>query len=201
MHGPDNDISSFTKNLYLYIAIAIAIGAAAVTYFAQQGNTETSLQTLSRTSQRFARALAACKTATYDINGKSYTVTLDGQPQPASADEEISAMLSYTKHAVRGNVNSDAYYDMVCTYDLTDRDIGTKSYIGVLFGGESGKFFPGPTLLIGPKVHVNGLSISGGIGTINYTEGGDASSGVAVEKRFFLDGDTLTYADNGKSGL
>jgi hypothetical protein len=189
MQGPDNNISGFTKNLYLYIAIAIAVIAGAVIYFAQQGNTETSLETLSKTSQRFAKALGACKTATLDINGKSYLVTDVGAGALPGDDASVQTVLSYTNHAVRGNVNSDAYNDMVCSYDLTDKDIGTTSYVGVLFGAEDGRFFPGPTLLLGPQVTVDGMSISAGIGTIQYTE----SNGSKVEKKFFLEGDTLIF--------
>lgn len=202
MQGPDNNISGFTKNLYLYITLGIAIIAGAVVYSAQQGNTESSLELLSKTSQRFARAVAACKTAKYEIDGKSYAVTPAGQPAPEVAPGDTPPpVLTFTDHAVRGNVNSDAYYDMVCTYDLTDKDIGTKSYVGVLFGGEGEQFFPGPTLLIGPQVTVNSLSISGGITTISYTEGGALASSASKERKFFLEGDTLSFTDNGKSGF
>lgn len=195
MEGPNENISSFTKNLYLYIAIGIAIIAGAVVYFAQQGNTETSLETLSKTSDRFAKALAACKTATFDISGTSYLVAPEGQQPDADTTQPV---LVYNNHAVRGNVNSDAFNDMICTYDLTDMTIGAKTYIGVLFGSEDGRFFPGPMLLIGPKVNVETLSITGGIGTITYTESGVSAK---TSRRFYLEGDVLTFNDNGKSGL
>ncbi|HXK38331.1 MAG TPA: hypothetical protein VJ579_04665 [Candidatus Paceibacterota bacterium] len=190
MEGPDNNISSFTKNLYLYIAIIIALGALAVIYFAQQGNTETSLEALSKTSQRFAKALSACKTATFDINGKSYTVSATGATGLPVDDDTTTAVLQYTNHAVRGTVNSDAYNDMICSYDLTDEAIGTRSYVGVLFGAEDGRFFPGPMLLLGPQVTINTMSVSAGIGTIQFTD----STGASIEKRFFLEGDTLTFS-------
>lgn len=201
MIGPDNNISSFSKNLYLYIALGIALIAGVVVYSAEEGNTETSLKTLSRTSQRFAKALAACKTGTFDLHGVTYTATLPGaQPQVGEGDAP-QPLLSYTNHAVRGNVNSDAFYDMVCTYDLTNADGVTQSYVGVLFGGEDGKFYPGPMLGLGAQVKIDELSINTGISTIRYSTTGDVSSGVPIEKRFFLEGDTLTFADTAKGGI
>jgi hypothetical protein len=200
MQGPDNNISGFTKNLYLYISIVFAIVAGVIVYSAAQGNTETSLNVLSKTSQRFAKALAACKTGTFDIHGKSYTVTPRGTPAPTAPDGTTLPVLNYTNHAVRGNVNSDAFYDMVCTYDLIDPTAGTQSYIGVLFGAENSAFFPGPMLLIGPQVKIDALSITSGIGTIDYSSTSTIDA-TQTEKRFFLDGDTLTFADSSKGGF
>lgn len=201
MIGPDNNISGFSKSLYLYIAVGIALIAGVIVYSAEEGNTETSLQTLSRTSQRFAKALAACKTGTFDLHGVTYTATLPGvQPQPGEGDTP-QPILTYTNHAVRGNVNSDAFYDMVCTYDMTGADGVTQSYVGVLFGAEDGKFLPGPMLPLGAQVKIDELSINAGISTIRYSASGDQSSGAPIEKKFFLEGDTLTFADTAKGGI
>ncbi len=200
MIGPDESIPGFTKNLYLYISIAIAIVAGVIVYSAAQGNTESSLQLLSKTSQRFARALTACKTATFDIAGNRYVVVPQGTVK-LDADGNQVPVLNYTRHAVRGNVNSDAYYDMLCTYDLIAGDGTKKSYVGALFGAENESFFPGPMLLIGPNEKIDALSISGGIGMLSYTEGDPATGEKQYTKRFFLDGDTLSFADNGLGGL
>jgi hypothetical protein len=201
MIGPDNNISGFSKSLYLYIALGIALIAGVVVYSAEEGNTESSLQTLSRTSQRFAKALAACKTGTFDLHGISYTATLPGTQSQAGEGDTASPILTYTNHAVRGNVNSDAFYDMVCTYDLTNSEGVTQSYVGVLFGGEDGKFYPGPMLALGSQVKIDELSINTGISTIRYSTSGDESSGAPIEKKFFLEGDTLTFADTAKGGI
>ena len=200
MIGPDNSVSGFTKNIYLYLAIGIALIAAVVVYSAAQGNTESELRTLSKTSQRFAKAIGACKTAAFDIGGKHYALMAGISPSTDPNDGSTLAVLRYTNHAVRGNVNSDAFYDMLCTYDLEDPSVGpTRTYVGVLYGAEGGSFVPGSMLLVGTEVTVSDISISGGIGTISYL---DASGGYAIPmtKKFFLEGDTLIYADT-KNGL
>lgn len=175
------------KNAYLLLIIIIGIAASTFIYISSQGNTEESINTLSKTSTKFVKSINACKNARLDIGGQIFQ--LKNEIATTSIDGEDGVVsLKYGNHAVRGYMDSGSVNDMVCAYDLTDLDGKTKTYVAVLIGLTEDTFAPVAPILLGDEIDVISMKIEGGKSIIDYTERG---TGNKLSKTLYLDGDVL----------
>lgn len=181
------------KNLYLFIAIAVGLSASIIIYTTAQGEDEATFKLLSRTSKSISRGLAACKNATYDLDGFQFMLANGKVVIDSDREGAPNGVMTYAQHAVRGSMNGDAYNDMVCLYTLEKPDNTKALYVGVLLGGEGQQFLVSHMLKVADAVNPLEVAITGGVGTATYSSLVPGESSGPLSRSFYLEGDTLTF--------
>ncbi|MFN8508002.1 MAG: hypothetical protein U0547_10610 [Dehalococcoidia bacterium] len=103
--------------------------------------------------------------ASYRIGGKTVTLSggkADEAAAPGSASRNVTTLTSVQ---ARGDIDGDGKADLAVVLTSSPGGTGTFSYVGVVLSSRGG---PWPTALLGDRIAVTNVAVSGSTITVSY---------------------------------